>query len=151
DFATTPMVAYPLAAMVGTGGLATAVDIRNGMRLWDREFPSIRHAWLAEELLLILTGNNQAAAMNAKTGRIYWTAALPFEGAPGEPSPWRFIMLAAGRVLVTGTHGKALWLDVQSGELQVTQDWPDNAHSLPIAVEDGWYLINRSASLIKLR
>lgn len=151
DFAAPPMIAFPKLLVGGRGGLMAAMDVRSGMRVWEREFPSIQHFWLADGVLLVLTAHNQLAAVNTDTGRIHWTASLPFDGEANQPSPWRFVMMAGGKVLTTSTDGRALWLNAETGARESEISWPDGAFSLPIALEDGWYLVTRSAKLVKLQ
>jgi outer membrane protein assembly factor BamB len=151
DFATAPMITFPKMIVGTRSGLVAGVDARNGMHVWEREFPSLQHLWLADGVTLILTSGNQAAALDTDTGKIFWTHNLPFDGKPTDASHWRFIMLAGGRVLVTGTNGQAIWLNAENGQEIGTQSWPDGALSLPIATSDGWLLVNKNGTLTKLR
>ncbi|MBI1275401.1 PQQ-binding-like beta-propeller repeat protein [bacterium] len=151
DLAAPPMIAFPKMIAASRSGLIVGMDVRNGMHVWEREFPSIQHAWLADGVTLVLTSYNQAAALDTDTGKIFWTQNLPFEGKKNEASPWRFILMAGSRVLITGINGEAVWLNAQTGEQIGTQSWPKGAWSLPIALNDGWLLVTKDGTLTKLR
>ena len=131
-----PVVDRGRVYAVGAGGLAVALDLRSGRRLWEREAGGDETPALAGEWLFVLTSEQILAAIGREDGRVRWTRELPRYGDPArqrDPIVWSGPLLANSRLLLAGSNKRMTAVDAATGEVAGTQVLRDSVSLPPIA------------------
>ncbi|MCS6932074.1 MAG: PQQ-binding-like beta-propeller repeat protein [Acetobacteraceae bacterium] len=119
--------------VAGLSGLAIAVDLRSGRRLWEREASTGSTPAVAGDWAFLVAEPSRLLCVERQTGRIRWVAD-PAGGGRGavRAAP----LLAGGRLIVPGTDSLALLLDPADGTLAGTLRLPGPVLQ-PMAVAGG--------------
>ncbi len=143
DIPASPVIHEGLLYTLNNSGRAGAIDMRSGRRVWNRDFGGLHMPWLAGGHLFVATDRSEAVAVEAETGAIRWVAPLPrFEDEEDRAGriDWAGPVLAGGRLILAGTHGRLRFLDPADGamlaELEVGR-----RHRLPPVVAAGTLLL----------
>src|SRR5690606_17318139 len=99
------------------------------------------------DYLYVLTGDKRLSAIETGSGRVRWVTELPGYKEAEAEQYWIGSMLVAGRVLVIGEHGQALWLEADSGKILQEADWPEETPQMPAVAGDRLYTVSRGATL----
>ena len=60
----------------GLGGLAVALDLRSGRRLWEREVTAVETPWSAGDALFLVSTGGELACLGREDGRVRWITSL---------------------------------------------------------------------------
>ncbi len=139
---------------VGLGGSAVADDLRSGRRLWSRDITSAESPWVAGNYVFFAAQDARVAAVSADAGRVAWVTQLPaFTDPKSEKHPilWHGPVLAGGRLLVAGEHGKAAWLDPAKGAVLGETDLPGGAAVAPVVAGGTLYIVTLGGAILAYR
>jgi outer membrane protein assembly factor BamB len=139
---------------VGLGGLATAVDLRSGRRVWEREVGGSQTPWSSGDWLFMLTRDNQLMALSRDDGRVRWICPLPrFVDVPRsrDPISWGPPVLAGGRLLVAGSHAMLFEVDAATGSISSRQRLPAGSQLQPAVANASLYLQTDNGMVVALR
>ena len=118
DIGGRPIIDRGRVYAVGHSDTLVAIDLRNGRRLWEREIGGIQSPWVAGDYLFMITNNNEAVALEAKTGRIVWITELrnweDTEDKTGRIT-WVGPVLASDRLIFGASNGWILALSPYTG------------------------------------
>ena len=149
-----PVIDRGIVFAVGVGGLATAVDLRSGRRVWEREVGGSQTPWSAGDWLFVLTRENQLLAMGRDDGRVRWICDLPRfqdERRSRNPISWGPPVLAGGRILVAGSHAQLFEVDAGNGEVVARLRLPAGCQLQPAVAQASAYLQCDNGSVVALR
>lgn len=136
------------------GGLVLSLDLRSGRRLWEREITSAESPLVAGNWVFVLTPDAQVAALAAEDGAIAWVTQLDgFENMEKRRDPISYVgpVLAGDRLLVGGSHDKALALSPYTGAVLGEQDLPGKASLAPTVAGGTLYVLTDDATLSAFR
>lgn len=139
---------------VSLGGTAVADDFRAGRRLWSRDITSSESPWLAGNYVFFATQDARVAAISQDAGQVAWVTQLDGFSDPKEkkhPILWHGPVMAGGRLLVAGEHGKAAWLDPVHGKVLGTFDLPAGAAVEPVVAGGTMYVVTVDGTLAAYR
>jgi outer membrane protein assembly factor BamB len=157
DFAAIrglPVVGDGRVYAIGMGGLAVAVDLPSGRRLWEREASGEDSPWAAGSWLFIVTLEQKMGALNRDDGRVAWVTDLPrWENPEKEKDPitWYGPLLAGDRLVVAGTNRRALAVSPYTGEILGQQDLSGAASLGPIVAGGTVFVVTDDGRLLALR
>lgn len=138
---------------VSHSGRIVAIDMRSGVRAWDRNIGGVETPWVAGDWLFLVTNEAELVALTRREGRVRWVAALDRYRDPddrSDPIHWVGPLLVSGRLLLFGDHGEALVFDPADGRSVAAYDIRGGV--IAAAVADGTlYLQTRDADLIAYR
>ena len=115
-----PVVGDGRVYAIGMGGLAVAVDLPSGRRLWEREVAGEDSPWAAGAWLFVVSLDQRMAAVSRDDGRVAWVTDLPRWENPEkqkDPITWYGPLLAGDRLIVAGTNHQALAVSPYTGEI----------------------------------
>ncbi|WP_164867953.1 outer membrane protein assembly factor BamB family protein [Rhodovarius crocodyli] len=150
----SPVIDRGRVFVVGMGGLTSALDLRSGRRVWEREVGGIQTPWSAGDWLFVLTRENRLLAMGRDDGRIRWLCSLPQfedERRRRDPISWGPPVLAGGRLLLTGSHAQMFEVDAADGEIVARLRLPGGSELQPAIAQSSAYLLTDSGELVALR
>jgi len=104
----------------GLGGITIAIDLRSGRRLWEREVALAETPWSAGEALFLITTGGELVCFGSDDGRVRWIRPLgrfEDEERRRDPITWGPPVLAGGRLLVAGSHGRMAQVNPADGEV----------------------------------
>jgi len=157
DFAAIrglPVVGDGRVYAIGMGGLAVAVDLPSGRRLWEREASGEDSPWAAGSWLFIVTLEQKMGALNRDDGRVAWVTELPrWENPEKEKDPitWYGPLLAGDRLVVAGTNRRALAVSPYTGEILGQQDLSGAASLGPVVAGGTVFVVTDDGRLLALR
>ena len=131
-----------------------ALDLRSGLRAWERNIGGIQSPWLAGDFIYLLAGDNKLVCMTKSDGLIVWIAELrKYEDMEDQENLiiWSGPALAGDRLIVTGSHGMALAISPYTGRLLGRVEMPDPVRIEPVVAGDTVYVLTEEADLIALR
>lgn len=135
-------------------GMMTAIDLRNGRRLWDASIGGLERPWVAGDMVYVMTAERDLIALDRDTGRIYWATRLPTFKNPDKrkgPILWSGPVLASDRLVVTGSSGEVLAVSPYSGEVLGRIGLSDDVTVAPVVAGGTLYFLNRNAELLAYR
>ncbi len=131
-----------------------ALDLRSGLRVWERSIGGIQSPWLAGDFIYLLAGENKLVCMTKADGLIVWIAELQkYEDMEDQEDMiiWSGPALAGDRLIVMGSHGMALAISPYTGRLLGRMEMPDPVRVEPIVAGETVYVLTEEADLIALR
>ncbi|MEJ0019156.1 MAG: PQQ-binding-like beta-propeller repeat protein [Acetobacteraceae bacterium] len=157
DFAAIrglPVIADGRVYAIGMGGLAVAVDLPSGRRLWERDAAGEDSPWAAGSWLFVVSLDQKMAAVNREDGRVAWVTDLPRWEDPKEekgPITWYGPLLVGDRLIAAGTNHEALAVSPYTGEILGRQKLSGAASLGPIAAEGTVFVVTDDGRLLALR
>lgn len=152
--AAMPVIDRGRVFATGLGGLTVALDLRSGRRLWEREVAAVETPWSAGDALFLVAANGNLACLGREDGRVRWLTPLgQFENERRRRDPifWGPPVLAGGRLLVPGSHGRMAEVNPQDGALLATMRLRAGAVLQPAVASGVLYLLTEDADVVAMR
>ena len=101
---------------IGNSDILAAIDLKTGMRIWEREVSGTNQPWVAGQYLYVLSDNNELLALNKNDGKIIWNTEIPnVNDKPGEFAVGP--ILVNNRLLVPTSDGHVFSISPYNGKL----------------------------------
>ena len=149
-----PVIDRGLVVAISHSGRMVAIDQRRGTRAWDIDVGGIEMPWVAGEFIFVLTNDNQVLCLTRREGRVRWVRQLDRFEDPDDlddPIQWVGPVLAGDRLIVAGSHEKALSISPYTGEPLGELELPGKPAMAPIVADRTLYFLLENAALIALR
>ncbi len=146
-----PIVVDNLVYVAGSAGEFAAFDQASGRRVWEQPVSSITAPWVAGDSVYTLSNDGAVVAFQRADGRVRWVRQLRVykkQKEKKEPYTWNGPIMAGGRLLVAGAHGKMLELSPQDGSVLSETDIPEGVYSPPVVAGGVLYLVARMMSTL---
>lgn len=154
DIRGRPIIDRGRVYAIGHADMMVAIDLRNGRRLWEREIGSIQSPWVGGDYLFLVTNNNEAMALEAKTGKIQWVTQLRVwedeEDKEGR-IVWAGPVLASDRLIVGSSDGYLVSLSPYTGEVLGKLSISDGVTIQPAIANNTMYFLTNDADLVAYR
>ena len=131
-----------------------ALDLRSGLRVWEKKIGGIQSPWLAGDFIYILSSENKLVCMTKADGFIVWITELhKYEDMENQEDLiiWSGPVMAGDRLILTGAHGMTLAISPYTGKLLGRLEMSDPVRIAPIVAGDTIYILTEEADLIALR
>jgi len=154
DIDADPVIDRGMVIVVSQSGRLVAIDLRSGLRSWEREVPSAQTPWVAGDYLYLVTTDAQIACLRRSDGGIRWVTVLPRYEDPEDregPIVWSGPVLAGDRLVVVGSNGVALAVSPYTGDVLGRQALPEGVRVSPVVADRTLYLLTMGADLLALR
>lgn len=122
---------------VGYNSVLTAIDLRTGSRIWEREMGSTNQPWVAGDYLYVLTNEFDLLAINKADGKIIWNTAIP-KGDKNDDITGVFAngpILTDNRLLVTTSNGYVYAVSPYNGKILSYVTMDEGVELSPIMAE----------------
>ncbi|HVB68210.1 MAG TPA: PQQ-binding-like beta-propeller repeat protein [Acetobacteraceae bacterium] len=150
-----PAISDGRVVAIGMGGLAVGIDLPSGRRLWSHAVAGEDSPWVAGEWAFLITLDQIITAIRIDDGTVAWATQLPrWKNAKNHSNPltWFGPVLAADRLVVTGTSGEALAISPYTGAILGRQKLPGPAAPVqPVLAGGTLLLLSQDGRLIALR
>ena len=151
DVAASPVIVDGVVYATGVAGRTIAVSLSKGERLWEQNIGSAYTPIISGNAIFIVDLDDNVIALERKTGKTFWRAALPSVRKKKFFSVWAGPALAGGALWVVSNDGKIASLDPGTGNLLSNKPLGAKAYSKPIAAGGQLYVLAGDGSLIALR
>ncbi len=135
---------------VGYNSVLTAIDLRSGNRIWERELGSNNQPWVAGNYLYVLTNDFDLLALEKNTGKIIWNTTIP-TGEDLENRNGIFgtgPLLAGDRLLVATSNGYVFAVSPYTGDVISYISVSEGVELPPIMVDGTLLLTTKDADII---
>lgn len=154
DIRARPIIDRGRVYAIGHADFLLAVDLRSGRRLWEREIGGIQSPWVGGDYLFLVSNNNEAIALDAKTGKIIWVTQLQIwkdeEDRTGR-IVWAGPILASDRLILASSHGRLVSLSPYTGVVLGTDKVSDGVSIAPAVAQGSVYFLTDDADLVAYR
>jgi outer membrane protein assembly factor BamB len=154
DIRGRPVADRDLVIAISHSGLLSAIDLRRGSRIWDRDIGGSQSPWVAGDFVYVVDNNGELICLTRRDGRIRWIQSLPkWEDEEDQEDPiyWAGPVLAGDRLIVVGTAGQALSISPYTGDILGAIDLPSGAHLPPVVAGGTLIFLSDDARLVALR
>jgi len=137
-----PVIGKSLVFAAGHSNILTAIDIRTGNRVWQRDISCSSQPWVAGNYMFVIANNSDLVAIEASSGQIVWSTKIPL-GAEDDDKSGAFIsgpVLTDNRLLVTTSTGYAFAVSPYTGRIMSYVELDNAIETAPI-VADGITII----------
>ncbi|MFN4087680.1 MAG: PQQ-binding-like beta-propeller repeat protein [Alphaproteobacteria bacterium] len=149
-----PVTYRGLVFATSHSGRTIAIDLRSGMRIWDRDFGGVEMPWAAGEFLFLLTNRNELLAIVAAEGRVRWVTPLPrFQNPDRRSGPivWSGPVLAGGRLVMVNSLGRAVFFSPADGSELGAIALPSGTQVPPVVADGVMYVLSADGTLAAYR
>ena len=149
-----PIIDRGLVIAIGNAGIVTAIDLRTGRRVWEREIGGMESPWVAGDYIFLISNSSDLVALGRTTGRIYWVTTLPQWEDPKDHVKrilWTGPILVSDRLVLAGTNGEALAVSPYTGKILGREQMPDRVSIPPIVANRSIYFLSDDAELVAYR
>jgi outer membrane protein assembly factor BamB len=149
-----PVIDNGRVIAAGLGGIAIALDLRSGRRLWEREVAVGETPWVVGDWVFLVTTGGDLACIGRDDGRVRWVTALGRFANPErrrDPITWGPPVLAGGRLLVAGSHGRMVEVNPADGERAGEIRLPGGATLEPAVVDGTLFVLTDDAYMAAFR
>lgn len=153
DIRARPVISDDRVFVVSNGGLLSALDLKTGGVIWEREIGGVNQPWLAGEVLYVVSSYDELVALEAATGKILWINRLVQWRDPEKKKgavQWTGPVMAGNRLILTNSDGKAIAVAPQTGTIIGWDDIGAAALS-PIVLNDTLFFFTEDGNLTAYR
>lgn len=154
DVAGSPVIVGDFVYAMSHSGILAAFNLRTGERLWSQPAGGLHAPWVAGDFLFLVTTDGEVVCVERESGSIRWITQLQqFENERRRKNriAWSGPVMAGGRLVLAGSHGRAAILSATDGTLQRNVNLGDPVYVAPIIVNETIYVVTDEARLIALR
>ena len=149
-----PVIDRDLVFAISHSGRMIAIDLRRGLRAWERDIGGVEMPWVGGDFLFVLSNDAELICMTRRDGRVRWVTALErFEDPEDQDDPilWTGPVLAGDRLIVAGSHGEALSVSPYTGEVLGAIDLPGAVSIAPVVADNALYFVTDGGTLVAMR
>jgi outer membrane protein assembly factor BamB len=154
DIRGRPVIDRGRVFAVSHSGRMTAIDLRRGDRVWEREIASSHSPWVVGDYVFVLANDNELLCLTRDAGKIRWGRQLrryEDEKAKSDPILWAGPVLAGNRLIVLSSLGEAVSVSPFTGEVMGSQSMSGGGFLGPVVADSALYLLTDDANLSAYR
>jgi outer membrane protein assembly factor BamB len=154
DIRGRPVIDRGRVFAVSHSGRMTAIDLRRGDRVWEREVASSHSPWVAGDYVFVLANDNEILCLTRDAGKVRWVRQLrrfEDEKAKSDPIRWAGPVLAGNRLIALSSLGEAISVSPYTGEVVGSQGLSAGGYLGPVVADNALYLLTDDANLSAYR
>jgi outer membrane protein assembly factor BamB len=156
DINARPVIDRGRVYAISHSGRMTAIDLRSGERLWDREIAGVQTPWVAGDFIYLVTLDAEVLCLSRRDGRVRWVRQLDRYLRPDSSRnkgvvSWYGPVLAGDRLVLVSSNGQAVSLSPYNGDLLGRMRLSGSAGVAPAVANGVLYLLTDDARLIAMR
>lgn len=143
-----PIIDEDKVFAVGYNAPLIAIDIRTGVKMWQKEIAAASQPWLAGKFLFVLTTDGDLVAINKDDGKIVWTTIVPYASADEKIGVFTTgPILANDALLIASSNGKLFSVSPYNGRIMGIADIEEGIETAPILVNETLLLSTKDAEI----
>lgn len=133
-----PVIDGDVVYALGHSNILTAIDLRTGNRIWEREIGGINQPWIAGKFMYVLDNEFNLIALEKSSGKIIWNTSIPVTKDEDDRAGLfaKGPVLAGDRLLVGSSNGYVFAISPYSGKIIGYISLSDGVEVSPV-VADG--------------
>jgi outer membrane protein assembly factor BamB len=154
DVRAKPVIDRNRVFAISNANRMTSIDMRRGARAWDKQLSGLEMPWVAGDWVFLVTSRGEVLALQRESGDIRWVRQLARYEDPDDrddPIVWQGPVLAGDRLVLLGSHGKAVSVSPYTGEVLGAIDLPGPAAVAPVVANETLYILTENATLAAYR
>ncbi len=155
DIRARPVIDNDRVYIISAAGLLSALDLKSGAVLWEREIGGINQPWIAGDILYVVSSSAELIALDAADGKILWVNQLSEWDDPDSKKErlyWTGPVLAGDRLILSNSAGKVIVASPVTGTVVGWDDLGGGSAVMPaIVVDNTLFLFNQDAELAAYR
>ena len=151
DIRARPVIVDDKVFVVASGGLLSALDLKSGAVLWEREIAGVNQPWIAGDVLYVVSSDAELIALDVASGRVLWVNQLARWKNPDKKKDrlfWTGPVLAGNRLLLTNSDGKVVAVAPQTGTIIGWDDLGDSESLAPIVMNGTLFFLTQNGKLV---
>lgn len=142
-----PVIEGDTVYALGTADVLAAVDIRSGMRIWEKEIGGSNTPLLAGNALYIITENNDLVAVDTQNGKVLWAKAIDLGEKPKGVRAFGPVMIDS-RLLVALSNGMVYVYSPAGGAVLSEFNTDEDLNAAPIVANGYILFVTKNARLL---
>ena len=133
-----PVIDGDVVYALGHSNILTAIDLRTGNRIWEKEIGGINQPWIAGKFMYVLDNDFNLIALEKSSGKIVWNTSIPVTKDEDDRSGLfaKGPILAGNRLLVGSSNGYVFAVSPYNGKIIGYISLSDGVEVSPV-VADG--------------
>ena len=151
DITGRPIVDRGRVYVIGHADVITAIDLRTGKRLWERDIGGIQSPWIAGDYLFVITNGNEIIAMDTKSGNLAWVTQLQTWQDPAKRKDrivWVGPVLASNRLIIASSTGMLASISPYTGDILGQVELGDSVSVPPVIAKETLYFFTDEAEVV---
>ncbi|MEN9874707.1 MAG: hypothetical protein RL186_1604 [Pseudomonadota bacterium] len=154
DIAGRPVVAGGIVFAGSQSGTFAAVELRTGVRIWDKPIATIQTPWVAGNFVFVVSITGELVALDTKTGGVKWTRQLPSyknERKKKKLIAWTGPVLIGGRLVLASSNGQLQIIRPEDGTTIATRDIKSEIYVSPALANGTIYYHTNDGDVLAIR
>ncbi len=154
DITGRPVIADGLVFAVSYSGRLVAINLKDGVRAWERNLASTQTPWVAGRHLFVVALDGRITALSTTDGSVKWVTALPkYENLTEQKGRILYSgpILAGGRLILVSSSGVLIELTPEFGAILSQTSLEKRFYIPPVVASGSMYLLSDDATLIAMR
>ena len=144
---SAPIIDGDTVYAIGNSNVLAAIDLRSGMRKWEKEIGSVNTPLLVGNTIYIVSNTNDLVAVSKENGDILWATPTNLGKKAADVTAFTPLMLD-GRLVVALSNGTVHLYMPQTGKLINSVDLGERLNSAPIVANGYIFFVTADADLI---
>ncbi len=133
---------------VSHGGKMIAIDLKTGVREWQREIGGLHAPVVAGEWIFVLSNQSDVFCLKKDTGAIRWVSSLPKSNVEDKESIyWSGPVIANDQLVFSGSNGHVQFVNVTDGKISQTLSFSRQTFLSPVIANKTLFILNDQAEL----
>jgi outer membrane protein assembly factor BamB len=154
DIAGRPAVSGGLVFASSQSGTFAAVELRTGVRTWDKPIASIQSPWVAGDFVFVVSTTGELVAMDTKTGGVKWMRQLPTYKNERKKKgfiSWTGPVMLGGRLVLASSDGRLEIIRPTDGTTIASRNIKSEIYVSPAIAGGTLYYYTNNGELLALR
>lgn len=154
DIAGHPVHHEGIVYAASQSGIVAAIDLRSGVKIWDKPIGSIQSPWLAGEFVFIISTDAELISLNRTNGAVKWIKTLDkYKNVKKRKNriTWTGPVMIDGKLIIGSSTGQILSIDPNTGETNGQFATKEELLIAPVVANGTVYFYSNKGELIALR
>lgn len=144
-----PVIDGDVVYAVGHSNIMTAIDLRTGNRIWEKEIGGLNQPWIAGKYLYVLTNDFNLVAMEKENGKIIWNTTIPVLDDDNRAGLFaRGPILTNNRLIVSTSNGYVFAVSPYDGRIIGYITLSDGVEISPIVADNITIFTTNDADIV---
>ncbi len=132
---------------LGASNVMAAIDMRTGLRVWEKEISGSNTPLLSGNTLFVITDKADLVALDKSNGRILWVKSIDYGEDDKMPRIFGPVMIN-NQLVVAMSNGFVVCYDAKTGNEIQRIDTDEELNGAPIAANNRILLVSANAKLM---
>jgi outer membrane protein assembly factor BamB len=141
-----PVIYQGKVYAISHGGRMAAFDLKSGNRYWQKDVGGLRTPAIVGGYIFMISNDNDLVCLSTSNGQIVW--AQPLKHPAGvEKTNWAGPVMAGGKLILTNSTGKIVFINPVDGKELFALDHGDNIGLSPVVVDGKLLILSENGTL----